>query len=383
MFDGTIELNNLRHDPIDSISGIKEKSPLVEIFSHMAAGKDMSELNGKLKDSHGKAVSQNTIEDGVKRIRRKAYEASAGNGLAATELNELRRFAILPLLQEELQLLSFMGNYQNVGYGESVYGELRKLGADKSRAQALRGDVTFPVWETDKYPVPFVSVSGGYAVDYRKIQFGDMTFENTGMEQVRTDIRNKAARYVIWTIWNAINNTTNVHFTAQGAGITESALREVVNKIRRFGTPNIIGDYSMVSQVNQFHSYVGTTPTVGNVSQAALNELRKTGLIGMWLGSVVADIKNGFNLSAPLPDGSGFELYFPENIMFVIPSGMQSPVRSWTRGGLTSMQGSEVGSGTIMTRFDLEIAADVARTREYEIGMITDTNIAPLPVSPF
>jgi hypothetical protein len=91
------------------------------------------------------------------------------------------------------------------------------------------------------------------------------------------------------------------------------------------------------------------------------------------MGSVVAEIKNEFNLTKPLPTGDGFELYFPDNIMFVIPAGMQSPIRTWTRGGLTSVQGIDVATGRNLVRFDLEVAADVARTNEYKIGMITDT----------
>ena len=372
-FNGTIELNSIKRDAEYSNGRINEKSPLVEIFSHMAAGKDMSELNGKLRDTNGNIV--NDVDKGIKHIQQKAYEAGGGNQYAATELNELRRFAILPLLQEELKLLSFMGNYTNVGYNDSIYAEVAKLGGDKSRFQALGGDTLFPAWEHDKYPVPTTTISGGYAVDYRKIQFGDMSLENIGMSQVRVDIRNKAARYVIYTIWNAINNTNNVKFVSQGAGVTQSALNEMVKNIRRFGQVNIFGDYSMVSQINAFHGYDGVVPVVGGVSQAALNELRRTGLIGMYMGSVVAEIENEFNLTRPLPTGDGFELYFPENIMFLVPAGMQSPVRTWTRGGLTSVQGIDVATGRNLVRFDLEVAADVARTNEYKIGMITDTNL--------
>jgi hypothetical protein len=56
------------------------------------------------------------------------------------------------------------------------------------------------------------------------MQFGDMSLEHLGMEQTRVDIRNKAHRYVLFVIYDAVNNTTNPHFVAQGAGITQTAL---------------------------------------------------------------------------------------------------------------------------------------------------------------
>jgi hypothetical protein len=251
-----------------------------------------------------------------------------------------------------------------------------------SRFQALGGDVVFPAIEYDKYPVATTSVSGGYQVDYRKIQFGDMSDENIGMEQVRIDIFNKAAQYVIFTIFNSITNTNNVRFVNQGAGVTKTALDDIIKAIRRFGQVNIFGDFSMVSQINGFLGYQGVTPVTGGISQEAMDEIRKTALIGMYMGSVVNEIPNAFNLAKPLATGDGFELYFPENIMFIIPAGMQSPVQTWTRGGLTSVQGMDIPTGRNLVRFDLEIAADVKKTEEYKIGMIIDTAIAPGVVDP-
>jgi hypothetical protein len=370
-FNGSIELNNVVRSNEYSTGKIKQKSPLVETFLHLAAGKNLAELNS-LKDSQGRSVN---ADECVEYIKRLAYQAAGGNNYAAAEINEIRVYAIWPLLQEELKLLSFMGNYTPVGYNDTIYRSVKKLGGEKSRFQAFGGDVPFPVWEQGKYPVPTVTVSGGCLVDYRKIQFGDMSDENVGMEQVRTDIRNKAARYVIYTIWNAINNADNVKFVAQGAGVTKSALDEMIRNIRRFGSVNISGDYAMVSQINGFVGYEGVTPVTSGVSEAAMEEIRRNGIIGMYNGSVVQEIKNAFDLSKPLPTNDGFELYFPDNIMFIIPAGLQSPVGTWTKGGLTSVYGIDVATGRNLTRFDLEVACDVGRTEEYKIAMITDTTL--------
>ena len=135
-FSAQVEYNSAIRDK-DS-GKINEKSPIVKIFSHMASGKDMSELNSTLKDKQGRAVN---VDEGIKYIRDTAHQAGGGNQYAASEINELRRFAILPLLQEELKLLSWMGNYTSVGYSDSIFAEVKKLGGDKSRFQALNGDV--------------------------------------------------------------------------------------------------------------------------------------------------------------------------------------------------------------------------------------------------
>ena len=215
-------------------------------------------------------------------------------------------------------------------------------------------------------------------MDYRKLQFGDLTDENIGMEQVRVDIRNKASRYVIYTIYNSIVNTNNVKFVSQNPGITETALKTMIGNIRRFGAANIFGDYDVVSQLNGFLAYQSVVPVSGAVSQTAMDEIRRTGLLGTFQGAVVHEIKNEFNLTRPLPTGDGFELYFPNNILFVIPAGMQSPVRTWSRGGLTSAQALDVATGKNLVRFDLEIAADVGKSEEYKVGMIIDSSLGTI-----
>jgi len=370
MFNGTFELNNVRRDSEYSNGRVKETSPLVEVFSRLAAGKDLEPLNGKLKDSQGRVV--NNVDTFVKHIQHLAYEAGGGNAYAATEINEIRKYAIQPLLQEELKLLTWMGNFQPVGFNDSIVVETKKLNNAQGRFQALNGDVLFPSWAYDDYPVTTTTISGGYEIDYRKLQFGDLSDENIGMEQVRRDIRNKAARYVIFTIWNAIEQTTNVKFLAQGSGIAKPALDDIIRNVRRFGNVGIFGDFTVVSQLNGFLGYEGVTPVTGGISQAAMDEIRNTGLIGMYNGSVVQEVQNEFNLTRPLPTGDGFELYFPAGLLFVVPNGVQSPVRTWTRGGLTSVQGIDVATGRQLTRFDLEVAADLEKGSEFKIGVILD-----------
>ena len=152
----------------------------------------------------------------------------------------------------------------------------------------------------------------------------------------------------------------------------------IIRRIQRFGSVGIFGDYSVVSQINGFQGYEGVTPSVTGMSQDAMNELRRTGLIGMYTGAVVSEIQNSYNMTKALPDGSGWDTYFPQGLLFVIPNGVESPVRTWTRGSLTSFSGNEIQTGRILSRFDIEIAADVGRGEEYKIGMIYDNTWGPI-----
>jgi hypothetical protein len=356
------ELNNIRKDADYTSGKINSRSPVVEVFSRMAKGMDVGTV---------KAADQ-----AVEYIKGLGTKAMNGDATAAAELNEMRRFVIEPLLLEEAKLLGIFGSYQALAYGDSIEREVSVLAGEKSRIQAPNGDVTFPSWVRDTYTVPSVTISGGYAVDYRAVSLGDMQKENVGMEQVRTDIRNQAALYVVKKLYAAIKAATGVKFWAEGAGIAQASLDRIVNGVRRFGPTSILGSYAAVSQVNAF---VGWTNGVSfGISDPAMEEIRKDGLVGMYKGSIVRELANPFNLTETrvVSTIKEFVPLMPDGLLFVLPTGGKSPVMTWTRGGLTSMTGNDISTGKVLTRFDLEVAADVAKGHEHEIGLINDTNLS-------
>ena len=361
----TFELNNERKDA-NFVSGkIKGKSAIVEIFSAMVNGKDLSPF-GKKAD-----VAANYIKE----LNNKA---SSGDTMAISELNEIRRFVMQPVLAQEIKLLSIFGNYRNIGYNETCEIEVPTFANTGANIQALGQDVTFPIIRKKRYPITTITISGGYSVDYRKAMLGDMSDENELQEQVRIQLRNKASKYVVETIYKAVKNATGVKYFFEGAGLTKSGVDEVLAKVRRFGKPTVVGDYALISQFNGFAGYQGVTPTVTGISRTIMDEIHNTGLMGMYNGAILSEMPNPYDLTTLNADGDNFETMLPSGLGFVIPAGGSSPIYTVTRGGLTSFSGNDVTTGTLMSRFDLEVGCLLAPTREYECAMIHDTQLDDL-----
>lgn len=364
----TFELNNERKD-IDFVSGqVKSTSPVVEIFSAMVQGKNLSSFGTDPKETARTNKAVNYITE----LNNKAAN---GDNMAASELNNIRRLSIEPELIKEIKLLSVFGGYKPLGFDESAEVEIPEYANVTSNIQAAGQDVTFPVIRKKRVPIPTIVVSGGHAVDYRRAALGDMTRENELREEVRKQIRNKASRYVIDTVYNAIKNAKGISYFFEGAGLTKTGVDGVLTSIRRFGKPNVAGDYALLSQFNAWAGYAGVTPTINGISEAVMNEIHNSGLMGMYNGSVLSEIPNPYDLTTITEDGKNFETVLPQGLGFVIPTGGQSPVYSVTRGGLTSFTGNDVTSGTIMSRFDLEVGCIVAPGQEYKIGLLSDTNL--------
>lgn len=363
----TYELNNLRKDS-DVFSGkFTKQSPVVEIFSAMVNGEELSKFGAK-------------ADKAVNYIKELGNRADNGDPVAVAELNTLRRFVIETPIMQEIKLLGIFGTYTPVGYDETIEREVYKHTGERSREQAANGDVVFPVTTKEVYPVSTFTVSGGYAVDYRRVALGDMSKENEGLNQVKIDIRNRAMLAVVNRVYEALKNATGVKYMIEEAGLTKTAVDDVLTKIRRWGKPTVIADYALISQFTPWAGYVGqiNSNTITGISDAIMNELAANGALSQYNGAILSEMPNPYDLYNLTEDGKDFKTLLPAGLGFIIPAGAQSPIATYSRGGLTSFTGNNVKNGKIETRFDLEIGCDVAKTQEYKIGTIYDTNVGGL-----
>lgn len=359
------ELNNVKRDTEIVNAQLQPHSPVVEVFAAMVNGESLERFGVK-------------ADKCVEYIKTLGTRASNGDGLAISELNAIRRFVIEAPIMQEMRLLSIFGSYQNVGFDETIEREIYKFVGERSREQAAGGDVVFPARVKETYPVPTFTVSGGYEVDYRKVELGDMSKENEGLAQVRTDIMNRAKAKIVKKVYDAVDNATGVTYHFSGSGLTKSGVDGVLKSVRRFGRPTIIGDYAMVSQLNDFAGYssqVATNTFITGISEKIMNEIQMNGLLGMYNGAVVSELENPYDEYKLNSDGSDFVTLFPANLAFVIPAGGKSPIATYTRGGLTSLSGNDVKTGKLITRFDIEVGCDVAKGQEYMIGILHDEDI--------
>ncbi len=363
----TFELNNLRKDADYFNNKFTKSSPVVEVFSAMVNGQELSRF-GKTAD---KAVAY---------IKDLGSRAENGDFNAVAELNTLRRFVVEAPVMEEIKLLSVFGSYKPVGYDETIEREVWNYAGEFSREQANGGDVPFAVPTKETYPVGTQTISGGYAVDYRRVALGDMSKENEGLNLVKTDILNKAVLAIVKKVYKAIKDATGVKYTALMAGLTKSGVDEVLTKVRRNGRPTVIGDYALLAQFTPWAGYVGTinTNTITGISEKSMNEIAANGLLAQYNGALLAELPNPYNEFALDSDGTNFKTLLPAGLGFIIPTGVQSPIATWTRGGLTSFTGNDVKTGKVCTRFDLEVACDVAKGQEHKIGTIYDSTIGGL-----
>lgn len=366
--DYTFELNNARKDSAFASGKVNSQSPVVEIFSAMVDGKDLSKYGAKAD------VAANYIKELGEKAQNSDFAAMA-------ELNEIRKFAMQPKLLQEIKLLGLFGSYTQLGWGETA--QLEKVKHENVRAdvQAEGLDVSTPFARKVKTPLAPITISAGHKANYRELVLGDMATENTLQEEVRKAIRNKAAMYVLTTVFDAVKNATGVKYFYEHAGLDKTSVDALLTKIRRYGKPTVLGDYAVLAQFIPWIGYAGTigNNTITGVSQRLLDEIADTGIVGSYNGAILKEIENGYNFSEIDTTVNNYKTLLPAGLAFVTPvaptSGV-SPIQTFTIGGLTSFTGNAVNTGEVMTRFDLSVAAGVADPSA--IGIMHDTNLDDL-----
>jgi hypothetical protein len=149
----------------------------------------------------------------------------------------------------------------------------------------------------------------------------------------------------------------------------------MLKSMRRYGKVNIAGDYSVVSQFNDFAGFKQfSADEIRYANNIVAEEIRQTGLVSMYNGAFVTELPNAINWTQLNKDGTDYDLYMPQGLLFFLPRGSVSPLQVFLRGGLTTMTGDDIVTRQHLTRFDMEFGAGVAEGMEDQIGLISDTN---------
>ena len=355
-----IELNNVRKSEC-AVSNEAQMRRVAEICSALFSGADISK--------YGKEA------DGVvKQLAKLGEGALADDARAKAEINTVVKYIVQPNLLKAMEVFSFLGNYHRIAYNEKPVVKTYSYEGIDARIQASSGDVAFGerVWK--EYPITTKTISSGMAINYRDLASGN--FDGSMAEeisQVQIDMENKAVAYVLGILYDGIkNNTDNVKFYATYADTpTQTAVDGMINKMRKLGKVNVAGDFSALSVISDWNGYKTVSDkTIPFFTEGQVNEIAQTGLNGWYKGAALIEIPNPYNLTKPLADNSAFETYYDTDKLFFTVSGATSPFNIFRRGGISTMTGNDVKTGTVITRFDIEVGADLTKGREYEIGLL-------------
>jgi hypothetical protein len=310
-------------------------------------------------------------------------KAVAGDTKAMAEINAIREIQIQSPLLQRLNLFSYLGDYQNVPYNTELRFKIYELQGKKSGEQANSGSFVFPTQIWREGTMSTKTITGGMAIDYREEATGNTDSIAIANEQVITDMMNQMFYDVVTNMYTsvaAIALAGGLTAFSEAAGINQAVVDDAIRLIRRWGSVGISGDYSVISQLENF---AGFTTVAGTVmfSEAVMEEIRKTGLLKSYRGSSIVEIPNAYNLTRINPTGGigglapFYDTYLPEGLLFFTPrTSFTSPLQVGTKGGVTSMAGQDINLKLNVQRFDMEFGSTVIPEYVPLLGLVSDSN---------
>lgn len=357
----SIEMNEVRQVPRASMDEDKRRA-YVEVCSALAFGKTLPDSLSTLKDRTAAM------------IRERANAAMSGDHNARVAINSILTILVEPAVLQTMAIFGLSTTHHQLGYSEIPEIETWRLVGGDARQQAYNGDVAFGDWVYKKYPVSLITISGGAQVDYRALANGNFDSKLPELVQhVTTDIGNKAVLYTMDTIYAALkNNTDYVKFYEEYSDtVTQDAIDGMVAKLRHFGKTSILADFSVISLISGWEGYKQVTGSATPFyTEDQVKRMSAEGKLDQYKGSYLVEIPNPYNINKPLADKSAFETYYDPGRILILPSGVDSPVHTFSRGTLTSMTGTDVKTGRYLDRYDLEFGATVVEGMEYKIGAL-------------
>lgn len=345
------ELNNLQKN-------INTKNEGVEIFSAICAGKDTSRYGNKVD-------KVNTY------MKTKGQAALNGDVKAQAELNAIRTELIEAPLLKRLNIFDFMGEKISVGMNEEVKYKVYNLEGKMSGDQAINGSFPFASYTWSTKTMETSNITGGVVIDYREFAAGNTDAIQVANEQVVTDMMNKVFYKVQLALYNGIKNAPIKNF-AEASGITKAAVDAALKIAKRWGSVSISGDYSVVTQLEDFTGFTTTTNTK-QFSEVVMEEIRQTGLLRSYRGTPVVEIPNSFNMTKLNAGGTFYDTYLPEGLLYFLVSGALSPLKIGFKGGLQSMSGQDIALRAEVMRYDMETGTAFINEYAPMAGLVSDS----------
>lgn len=344
-FVPNVEINSIQRN-------IKPKNEGVEIFSAICAGKDLSKYGDR-------------VDKVMAYVKNLGDKALAGDTKAMAEVNAIREVQIQAPLLKRINLFTYMGDFQSVGYNEEIRYKVYQLQGKKSGEQANSGSFAFPTHVWREGTLSTKTITGGLAVDYREVASGNTDAIQVANEQVITDMMNQMFYDIVFNMYSRISAIAlggGISVFSEAGGLNQAVVDDAIRLIRRWGNVTISGDYSVISQLEGFAGF--NTVAAPNIalqfSEAVMEEIRKTGLLKNYRGTNIVEIPNSYNLTRVNARGgiggaAFFDTYLPEGLLFLIPkTTFTSPLQVGIKGGVTSMAGQDINLKLNVQRFDLE-----------------------------
>jgi len=287
------------------------------------------------------ALSLNKIKDTeieVKEARQAIKElASNPNPINRYEIAQLMAFVVNDVINQRTGYIDMFADVQRVGIGEKAMFKMKKSGINAyiqaKNATTQRSRVLNAYASVDT-----IEVSARPYVNLYELASGKVNFDEN-IKDAADEMEKKMVQYIQATLYASVATWSTPSY-GTGSGIVAGTFNPMLRAMQRLANSVVVGDIDCIVKFADLVGFSATT-TTKTFADSFMEEYNRNGFLGQYLGASVVKLNN------PYERGSLTNTVLRKDLVYILPAGLQSPLKVVMEGDVESMDATNIDDNTM------------------------------------
>lgn len=274
-------------------------------------------------------------------------------------------YTVNEMVRPQTDWLNHVADVKRVNYGEKaafrvklegISAFLQAKGATPARSKIAHKQVTLDTIAVSARPVINL-----YELKTNRVQMADL------IRDASYEMHTKQIQY-IQQVLHAAASSWAAPFYGTGAGIVKTALNPMIQHWMRTGAVTLLGDIEIVSKLAEQTGFTAATGTQ-QFSPSIIDEVIKTGVIGVYYGAKVVNLVNPYLQDNVTPVIDTKRLY-------ILPSAASAdmrPLKVLYEGDVQSTESTNIDDLAYEVRLDQFFGAGIVMGKTPTMSVYVDS----------
>jgi hypothetical protein len=281
------------------------------------------------------------------------------------EIAQLMAFTVNDIITQSTDYISKFADTKSVGIGEKAMFKTKKSGIN-AFLQAKNGTTQRSRILNAYTDIDTIEVSARPYVNLYELAAGKINFDEC-INDAASEMEKKMVQQIEATLYAAFSGYSSPNY-ASGSGVVAATLDPMIVAMSRLGNVSLIGDINIISKLSALTGFTTATSTV-TYSDNVMNEHNDNGFIGKYKAANVVKLNN------PLNRGSLTTTVLKGDLLYIVPSGTESPLKVVNEGDVEAMDSTNMNDNTMEIQLRKYFGSAVIFGDNAYMGIYEDTSL--------
>jgi hypothetical protein len=287
------------------------------------------------------------------------------NPINRYEIAQLLAFVVNDIITQKTNYIDMFADTKRVGIGEKAMFKVKKSGI-KAYLQAKNGTTHRSRIMNAYQDVDTIEVSARPFINLYELAAGKVSFDEC-IGDAADEMEKAMVQEIERTLYAAFDGYSTPSY-GSGSGVVAATIDPMIRAMQRMGNVSIIGDINCIYKLADLTGFV-TTGTTKQFSENVMDEFNRNGMIGNYKGSMVLKLNN------PFVRGSLTSTVLKQDLLYIMPSGAESPLKVVMEGDVESMDSTNINDNTMEVQLRKYFGSAIIYGDNPQIAVYEDTSL--------